>query len=247
VITPPPGFLRALGALAQEHGIIVVADEIQSGLGRTGHWFASVADGLDPDIVTLAKPLGGGIVPIGAVIARRAIYRAMLSGVKSKLHSNTFGGGALACAVALRSLELIHDEGLVAKARDDGAYGLERLRAIRDAHHHLIGDVRAAGMLFAITIKPVLPGRLLPIDPALVPQLSAFLGIAALHRTGVHACYSENGQGVVRLTPPLTIPRATLATMFDRVDAMAERHKRPISLLKLLSPSEMTRLVRMAF
>jgi vacuolar-type H+-ATPase subunit H len=221
VIAPPPGFLRALGALAAEHGIIVVADEIQSGLGRTGHWFASVADGLDPDIITLAKPLGGGIVPIGAVIARRSIYRAMLSGVKSKLHSNTFGGGALACAVALRSLELIHDEGLVEKAREDGAYGLERLRAIRDAHPQLIGEVRAAGMLFAITIKPVLPGRLLPIDPALVPQLSAFLGIAALHRAGVHACYSENAEGIVRFTPPLTIPRPTLATMFDRVEAMA--------------------------
>ncbi len=247
VIAPPPGFLRALGALAQEHGIIVVADEIQSGLGRTGHWFASVADGLDPDIITLAKPLGGGIVPIGAVIARRAIYRAMLSGVKSKLHSNTFGGGALACAVALRSLELINDEGLVKKARDDGAYGLERLRDIRDAHPQLIGEVRAAGMLFAITIKPVLPGRLLPIDPALVPQLSAFLGIAALHRAGVHACYSENAEGIVRFTPPLTIPRPTLATMFDRVEAMADQHKRPVNLLRLLSGGEMARLVRMAF
>lgn len=247
VIAPPIGFLRALGELAKEHGIIVIADEVQTGLGRTGHWFASVADGLDPDIITLAKPLGGGIVPIGAVIARRPIYRAMLSGVKSKLHSNTFGGGALACAVALRSLELINDEGLVEKARQDGAYGLERLRAIRDAHPQLIGDARAAGMLFAITIRPVLPGRLLPIDAALIPQLSAFLGIAALHRAGVHACYSENGQGILRFTPPLTIPRATLATMFDRVEAMAERHKRPISLLTMLSPAEMARLVRMAF
>jgi len=247
VIVPPAGFLAHLGALAKEHGIPVIADEIQSGLGRTGHWFASVAAGLDPDIVTLAKPLGGGLVPIGATIARRAIFQSMFNGVHAKRHSSSFAGGSFACAVALRSLEIIADEGLVEKARDDGAYGLERLRAIQASHPQLIGDVRAAGLLFAVTIKPVLPSRLLPIDPTLLPFLSAALGIAALHRHGVHACYSFNGQGVLRLTPPLTIPRTTLATMFDRVEAMAQRYKRPISLLTMLSAGQMARLVRMAF
>ena len=247
VISPPAGFLRALGEFAAEHGILVIADEIQTGLGRTGHWFASVAAGLDPDIITLAKPLGGGIVPIGATIARREIYGAMLHGLHSKLHSNTFGGGAFTCAVALRSLELIADEGLVEKARADGEYGLERLRAIQAAHPNLITAVRAAGMLFALQLKPVLPGRLLPIDPTLLPTLTAALGIAALHRSGVHACYSENAEGIVRLTPPLTIPRTTLETLFDRVEEMAERHKRPIGLLRLLSAGEMARLVRLAF
>ena len=247
VIAPTNGFLPALGELAAKHGILVVADEIQTGLGRTGHWFASVAAGLDPDIITLAKPLGGGIVPIGATIARAEIYGAMLHGLRSKLHSNTFGGGAFACAVALRSLELIADEGLVEKARADGEYGLQRLQAIQAAHPHLIGAVRAAGMLFAIQLKPVLPGKLLPIDPTLLPTLTAALGIAALHRSGVHACYSENAEGIVRLTPPLTIPRATLDTLFDRVEAMADRYKRPIGMLRMLSAGDMARLVRLAF
>ena len=247
VVRPPPGYLRALGELAKQHGITVIADEVQTGLGRTGSWFASVADGLDPDIVTLAKPLGGGLVAIGATIARRSIYRAMLKGVTSKRHSNTFGGGALATAIALRSLELIHDEGLVEKAREDGLYGLERLRAIQAAYPNLIADVRGAGLLFGITLKPVLPGRLIPIDPSLLPFLSAALGIAALHRGGVHACYSNNGNGIVRLTPPLTIPRETLATLFDRVEAVAERYKRPLNMLRVLSPGEMARLVRLAF
>lgn len=247
VVAPPEGFLARLGELAREHGILVVADEIQTGLGRTGHWFASVAAGLDPDIVTLAKPLGGGLVAIGATIARREVYRAMLKGVTSKRHSNTFGGGAFACAVALRSLEIIHDEGLVAKARIDGAYGLERLRAIQASHPHLIADVRAAGLLFGITLKPVLPSTLIPIDPTLLPFLTAALGITALHRAGVHACYSNNGHGIVRLTPPLTIPRATLDTLFDRVEAMADRYKRPIGMLRMLSAGDMARLVRLAF
>jgi putrescine aminotransferase len=247
VIVPPTGFLRALGALAREHGILVVADEIQTGLGRTGHWFASVADGLDPDIITLAKPLGGGLVPIGATIARREVYRAMLHGFHAKLHSNTFGGGAFACAVALRSLELIHDERLVEKSRADGAYGLQRLKRIQAAHPQLIGEVRASGLLFAIAFRAVLPGKLLPIDPTLIPTLSAALGIAALHRAGVHACYSDNAEGIVRLTPPLTIPRETLERLFDRVEAMADRYRRPLGLLRMLSPSELGRLVRLAF
>lgn len=247
VVRPPAGFLRTLGELAKKHGIVVIADEVQTGLGRTGAWFASVADGLDPDIITLAKPLGGGLVAIGATIARRSIYRAMLKGVTSKRHSNTFGGGAFATAIALRSLELIHDEGLVEKARIDGEYGLERLRAIQAAYPHLIADVRGAGLLFGITLNPVLPGKLIPIDPSLLPFLGAALGITALHRQGVHACYSNNGNGIVRLTPPLTIPRETLATLFDRVEAMAARYKRPFNLLRVLTPGEMARLVRLAF
>lgn len=247
VVRPPPGYLRELGALAREHGIVVIADEIQSGLGRTGEWFASVADGLDPDVVTLAKPLGGGLVAIGATIARRSIYRAMLKGVSSKRHSNTFGGGAFATAIALKSLELIVDEGLVEKARADGEYGLERLRAMQVAYPNLIADVRGAGMLFGVTLYPVLPGKLLPIDPTLLPFLTVALGITALHRGGVHACYSNNGNGIFRLTPPLTMPHETLATLFDRVEAVAARYKRPIALLRVLTPGELARLVRLAF
>jgi putrescine aminotransferase len=247
VILPPPGYLRRVGELAAEAGIIVIADEIQTGLGRSGHWFASVADGLDPDIVTLAKPLGGGIVPIGATIARSAIYGAMLKGLGSKRHSSTFGGGSFACAIALRSLELIGDEGLVEKARRDGEYGLERLRAIQERHPGLITEVRAKGLLFGLQFKPILPSRLLPIDPEILPALVAFLGIRALHDHGVHACYSFNAQGVVRLTPPLTIPRPLLEELFDRVEAMTEHYARPLSMVRMLSMKEIGRLARLAF
>lgn len=246
VIVPPDGYLRRVGELARAAGILVIADEIQTGLGRTGNWFASVAAGLDPDIVTLAKPLGGGIVPIGATIARSAIYGAMLRGIGSKRHSSTFGGGTLACAVAVRSLEIIVDEGLVEKARDDGAYGLERLRAIQRRHPKLIAEVRGAGMLFALQFRPIVPSRLLPIDPELLPSLVAFLGLRGLHEHGVHACYSNNAQGVVRLTPPLTMPRALLEELFDRVEAMAEGYGRPLSMIRLLSLKEIGRLARIA-
>ncbi len=95
---PPAGFLSGLGDLCRKHGIVVVADEIQTGLGRSGHWFESAAQGLDPDIVTLAKPLAGGILAVGATIVRRPIFKRMLGGLNCKRHSNTFGGNALAMA-----------------------------------------------------------------------------------------------------------------------------------------------------
>src|SRR5690606_8480390 len=81
VVIPPAGYLRELGARAAGDGVLAVADEVQSGLGRTGHWFVSAAAGLEPDIVTLAKPLGGGLVPIGAAIARKDVYRSLLPGL----------------------------------------------------------------------------------------------------------------------------------------------------------------------
>lgn len=87
VIVPPDGYLRRVGELARQHGVPVLADEIQTGLGRTGAWFASVDASLEPDIVTLAKPLGGSLVPLGATIARKPIYRALLPGLASKRHS----------------------------------------------------------------------------------------------------------------------------------------------------------------
>jgi putrescine aminotransferase len=227
VIRPPAGFLAGLGARCRQHGILVVADEIQTGLGRSGHWFASVADGLDPDVITLAKPLGGGLVAVGATIAREQVYKSMLPGVESKRHSNTFGGGSLAMAVALRSLELIHDDGLVAKARRDGEIGLSRLQAVRDRYPELIAEVRSAGMLFALQVREVAPSRFLPVDAELVHLVGAALALRALHLQGVHGCYSINAQRVFRLTPALNLPEPLRDTMFDRVDAMAAATRRP--------------------
>lgn len=246
VILPPPGFLAHLGELAREHDALVVADEIQTGLGRSGQWFASLADGLEPDIVTLAKPLGGGLVPIGATIARRDIYRALLHGVASKRHSTTFGGGSLAVAVGLRSLELIAQEDLVAKARRDGAYGLERLRRSAERYPRLLADVRGVGMLFAMTLHPVV-GRALPgLDADTLDQLGSGLALRALHLGGVHACFSVATNRTVRLTPPLNLPAPLLEALFDRVDRVVARHPRPWMLVARYPLPRLLRFARFA-
>jgi len=245
VIHPSAGFLAGLGEMCRKHGIPVIADEVQTGLGRTGHWFASVADGLDPDIITLAKPLGGGMVAVGATIAREPIYLSMLSGVESKRHSNTFGGGALAMAVALRSLELIHEEGLVAKSRRDGEVGLARLRRTAERHPDLLEAVRGAGMLFALQVRAVAPSRFLPVDPELVSALGAGTLLRALYLHGVYPAYAQTAQRVIRLTPALNLPTHLRDGLFDRVDAMAAAYPQAWKLLGVMSPARWMRMARL--
>ncbi len=246
IVVPPDGYLREVGEIARRHGILVIADEIQTGLGRTGHWFAGAAAGLDADIITLAKPLGGGLIPVGATIVRHDVFLKMQGGTNGKRHSNTFGGGSLAMAVALRSLEIIHDEGLVEKAREDGAYGLARLRAMQEAHPGFIESVRGAGMLFGIQVRPVAPPRFMPLDPELLPILTSLLFMRALHQGGVHACFAQNSLRVVRFTPALTMPRPVLSKMFDRIERVLETHKQPWRMLMTMPAKKLAQLARIA-
>jgi len=252
VISPPPGFLAGLGEVAGRHGVLVIADEIQTGLGRTGEWFASVAAGLDPDIITLAKPLGGGLVPVGAAIARAEIVKALLPGFASKRHSSTFAGGSLAMAVALRSLELIRQEGLVRKAREDGAYALEKLRSVQRRYPNFLQEVRGAGMLFGLQVRPVIgqlplgTRRLLPYDDDTLNQLAAALAMRALHLGGVHACVSLNNVRTIRLTPALNLPRPLLDELLTRTEAVAARHRRAWTMLPRLPLPRLVRLMRLS-
>lgn len=247
VITPPDGYLSRVGELARHHGVLVIADEIQTGLGRTGHWFASVAAGLEPDIVTLAKPLGGGLVPIGAVIARQPIFKSLLPGLASKRHSNTFGGGSLAAAVGLKSLELLVEGRLDRRAARLGAEGLARLQRMATRYPNLIEEVRGAGMLFAITLKPMIGFKVPGVSAEDVQTFAAALGLRALHEAGVHGCYSTNANRVVRLTPALTMPDETFGLLFDRVDTVGESNPRSLSLLQRFPVPRLLRLARVAF
>ena len=149
VVVPPAGYLRAAREVTARHGALLVLDEVQTGIGRTGAWFAHQHEaGVDPDVVTLAKGLGGGL-PIGALLAFGAAADLILPGQ----HGSTFGGNPVSCAAALAVLDTIESEGLLTRATGLG----ERLRAgITATGHPLVGGVRGAGLMLAVELdRPV--------------------------------------------------------------------------------------------
>ncbi len=219
---PPPGFLSGLGSYCRKHGIPVIADEIQTGLGRTGHWFESAAQGLDPDIVTLAKPLGGGLTAVGATIVRQPIYKKMLGGLSSKRHSNTFGGGALSMAVGLKSLEYLIDNDFPARSLHLGEQGLARLQTLQRRFPKLFEAVRGQGMLFAMQFQPMVGLPLPGVLKELVFEATAILALREIHAAKVMANLSLSSKRVVRLSPALDMPQDTFREMFDRIERFAQ-------------------------
>ncbi len=179
VVVPPAGYLAAARELTAAAGALLVLDEVQTGIGRTGHWFAHGPTGVEPDVITLAKGLGGGL-PIGACLAFGHAATLLTPGS----HGSTFGGNPVSCAAALAVLDTIAADGLLDHARLLG----ERLAAgIRGLRHPLVTDVRGAGLLLGIALAE-------PVAPAVVAELAAagFLANAAQ-------------PDVLRLVPPLVL------------------------------------------
>jgi putrescine aminotransferase len=247
VIVPPSDFLGRVNELCKQHSILVIADEIQTGLGRTGHWFASLAGGLEPDIITLAKPLGGGITAVGATIARSWIVGKTLGGFSAKRHSNTFGGNSLAMAIGVKALEILIEENLVERSQRLGAKGLERLKALQAKYPNLLEAVRGSGLLMALQFKTVLPPKMIPGLEELVSELSGGLGVRMLYEGGVTANFSMSSKRVIRLSPALTMPEEVFERMLSRVEQSAERHRDANAMLRKMPLDRLYRLGKLAF
>ena len=144
-LVPPPSFLPGLRALCDRHGILLIADEVQSGIGRTGKMFACEHWGVTPDILTLAKGLASGL-PIGMVVAKKSVMERWPRGA----HGNTFGGNPICCAAALATLDLV-EGGYVKNADDVGRYFRRRLRELMERHPY-IGEVRGKGMMIGMEL-----------------------------------------------------------------------------------------------
>jgi acetylornithine/succinyldiaminopimelate/putrescine aminotransferase len=221
VIRPPEGFLEAVRRIGAATGILTIADEIQTGLGRTGHWFESLAQGLHADIITLAKPLGGGLIPIGVTIARAGLADRAVGGLGCGRLASTFAGNSLAAAIAVKSLELIVAGELAERARRLGAVGLGRLQAIQARFPELLTAVRGAGLLFALQFAPVVPAGWPGSQSEVVGELSSILGLHLLHQAGVQACLALNDKRTVRLTPALDMPEELFTELWWRVEQAA--------------------------
>ena len=150
VILPPPGYWQAVEAICRKYGILLVADEVITGFGRTGEWFAHQTYGFTPDLVAMAKGLSSGYLPISAVAVSSDIVKVLKTG-GDFVHGFTYSGHPVCAAVALRNIEIIEREGLVGRTRDDtGPYLAKALARIAD--HQLVGEVRSVGLLGAVEI-----------------------------------------------------------------------------------------------
>ena len=192
-VIPPRRWLVALREICDRHGILLIVDEVQSGFGRTGEWFAAQALDVEPDIICLAKSIAGGF-PLGATAARRELMRQW--GAAS--HGTTFGGSPVSCAAALATLDVIREEHLLENARAQGSYMLEVLRELQ-AESPIVGDVRGLGLM--IGVEFVRPGSKEPNSEAVGRMLRRALEAGLI----LYPC-GHWGQ-TLRLIPPLTITR----------------------------------------
>ena len=187
-LVPPDGFLAGLRALCDRHGILLIADEVQSGIGRTGRMFACEHWNVAPDIMTLAKGLGSGL-PIGLTVARRRIMEQWKRGA----HGNTYGGNPVCCAAALKTLQLV-ETGFCANAAKVGAYFMDRLRDLQK-RHAVIGQVRGKGLMIGMEL----------IDPATREPAKTLCDALITRAFHNGLLLLSCGQSTVRFMPPLMI------------------------------------------
>jgi acetylornithine/succinyldiaminopimelate/putrescine aminotransferase/nucleoside-diphosphate-sugar epimerase len=223
VTLPPAGYLEAAQELCRRHGTLFVVDEIQTGLGRTGRWFASEHWGLEPDIVTVGKALSGGYMPVAAMVTRREIFqRAVGTLERSYVHQSTFGRNRLSMAAGLAAMRVIERDQLVERSAAMGGVLVDGLRELQD-RHELIKEVRGSGLMIGIELqaprsrKGQLGVRVMRLaSEGLFPQLV----VIPLHRDHGMITMAAGKNDVIKLLPPLTlsVPEAqSFLTAMDQV------------------------------
>jgi len=207
VIIPPEDYWPQVRELCDAHGVLLIADEVQTGLGRTGKMFGVEHSGAVPDIMTLAKALGGGVMPLAAFSATAQVWEAMTP--NPLLHSSTWGGNPLACAAGLAALRTTLEEDLPRRAAILGEMFLTRLRALQERYPEVVTEVRGRGLMIGIEFRE---------------EDLAGLTIAGLAQRRVLAAYTLNNPTVIRLQPPLIITEAQAdqaLTAFEEAVAQA--------------------------
>ncbi len=210
---PSDDYLPAVRRICTEKRALLIVDEVQTGLARTGAMFGSDHWGVKPDIMTLAKALGGGVMPIGATMSTPDIWQKAF-GENPLIHTSTFGGNPLACAAGLAALQVIEEEGLIQKSRDRGQQLLSGLKEIQARFPDDIAEARGMGLMIGVefAVKDV-----------------AELTINGLARRGIIAAYTLNNPKVIRFEPPLVITAAQVQTALAAFNESVEESVRMLA------------------
>ncbi|MES9993878.1 MAG: aminotransferase class III-fold pyridoxal phosphate-dependent enzyme [Candidatus Thiodiazotropha sp.] len=222
VITPPPGYLAEAFALCRHYGVLTILDEIQTGLGRTGRMFGLPEDAQAPDIMTLAKTLSGGLVPIGACITTPEVWDEEFG----QLHSSTFANNNLACRVAARVIDILQrdNQRMVREVAANGEYLISRLLDLMQSYPGVIKAVRGKGYMTGLEFHPFLPGEgsgsmaFFSMNEGLIAAFSSYLFNA--HR--IVTAPSFNSSHTLRLQPPFTVGRKEIDRVIGAIDCLCD-------------------------
>jgi putrescine aminotransferase len=236
VILPPAGYLAEAQALCRKYGTVLVLDEVQTGIGRTGTLFAAQTEGFVPDVLVLAKSLGGGIAAIGATLVRGELHKKAYGRIdRFDLQSSTFAGNALACVAALETLAIVDDEKLGDNAAIRGKQLVEALRA-RLAGHPFVKDVRGRGLLVGVELGPTdstWAGRLAPSLVASVSRnvFGQWAAVKLLER-GIICQPASQQWDVLKVEPPLIVDAAGIDAFVDALGAVLGEYQSLAPLLQ---------------
>jgi len=207
---PPEGYLHSVRELCTKYNTLLIIDEVQTGLGRTGKMFACEHDNVEPDIMCLAKSLGGGLAPLGAFITTEKIQNKGYGGIeKAMLHTSTFGGNAFSTAAGIAAIDVITKENLPQKAQEKGEYLINKLKDLQNKYP-VIKDVRGKGLMIGLELKGSSNTLLNMLSRGAVENLSNeyFASLVAgklLNEYNIITAYTLNNPNVIRIEPPLNI------------------------------------------
>jgi putrescine aminotransferase len=207
---PPDGYLRAIREACDRSGALMIADEVQTCIGRTGAMFGCDHEGVAPDLMTLAKQLGGGVMPIGATMGTASVWEKVFA-ENPLMHTSTFGGNPLACAAGLAAVQVVQEEDLVVRSRDRGALMLELLQEMQSRHPDLVTDVRGRGLMIGVEFA--------------TEDVSELTAMQVLQR-GMCVAYTLNNPRVIRLEPPLIISEGEVREAVAILDASLSESSR---------------------
>ena len=232
VVLAPDDYWRRVRAICDDRGILWIADEVQCGVGRTGRFFAFEHTGVTPDIVTLAKSLGGGKTAIGAVISRRQVFTDAYGSSKTALtHAQaTFGGIGEACATAIETLNVLYEEDLIDKCARQGELLIGELRRLAAKYPSMIKEVRGQGLMVGLEFHDF--SRTMPIgirsllslaDQRLKGSLCGFVGSLLLRDYDILVAFTEYNRNVIRLEPPLVVTAEEVQRLVQALDDLLGR------------------------
>ncbi|MDI3480885.1 MAG: putrescine aminotransferase [Tepidanaerobacteraceae bacterium] len=230
IIVPPKGYLKSARELCRRYEALLIVDEVQTGFGRTGRMFACEEEQITPDIMCVAKSIGGGVMPLGAFITTAEVWEKAFGGMeKCLLHTSTFGGNTMACAAGIAAISAIVEKNLPERAQKMGDYMLKGLNVLKD-RYSIIKEVRGRGLMVGIEFQTMEKGMLNRITGGAVSKFyqefaGAMVAGELLNGHRIITAYTLNNPNVIRMEPPLIVTEQDIDYMLNSMEDIFSKNR----------------------